>query len=86
VTGRKLVFLGRRQNAYILGLPVEESEQLLDALWAHISQEKYTWAHHWKPGDFLIWDNRATMHRRNELDPNQARTLYRSQIAGEKPY
>src|SRR6266404_6261150 len=32
-TGRKALFLGRRINSYILGLPVEESECMLDLLW-----------------------------------------------------
>jgi integrase/recombinase XerD len=36
--------------------------------------------------DVAYGRRRVVMHRRNELDPHQARTLYRSQIAGEKPY
>jgi hypothetical protein len=31
VTGRKALFLGRRRNAYTPGLPLAESEALLDA-------------------------------------------------------
>jgi taurine dioxygenase len=37
-TGRKALFLGRRRNAYIQGLEFEDSEQLLDALWAHATR------------------------------------------------
>ena len=37
-TGRKALFLGRRINAYVIGLPVEESEELLDVLWDHTSR------------------------------------------------
>src|SRR5260370_29533335 len=43
VTGRKAIFLGRRHNAYIQGLQLEESEQLLDALWAHATRSELTW-------------------------------------------
>src|SRR5205823_2568816 len=42
-TGKKSLFLGRRINAYVIGLPVEESEALLDELWTHLVQEKFTW-------------------------------------------
>jgi taurine dioxygenase len=42
VTGRKALFLGRRRNAYIPGLALEESERLLDALWAHATQDAFT--------------------------------------------
>src|SRR5438132_871897 len=42
-TGRKALFLGRRINAYVIGLPVQQSEALLDELWAHTVQAKYTW-------------------------------------------
>ena len=37
-TGRKGLFLGRRGNAYVLGLSVAESEALLDTLWTHATQ------------------------------------------------
>src|SRR5438132_1160628 len=48
VTGRNALFLGRRRNAYIVGLPVEESEALLDELWAHATQPRFTWHHQWR--------------------------------------
>src|SRR5699024_7241151 len=44
VTGRKCLLLGRRRGAYVVGLPLEESEALLDELWAHASQPQFTWA------------------------------------------
>jgi taurine dioxygenase len=37
-TGKKALFLGRRINAYVIGLPVTESEELLDELWTHTTQ------------------------------------------------
>ena len=47
-TGKKALFLGRRINAYVIGLPVAESEELLDELWTHGTQEKFTWAQEWQ--------------------------------------
>ena len=86
VTGRRALFLGRRRNAYIPGLSLEESEALLDALWRHAVRPESTWVQQWRIGDVLIWDNRCTMHRRDAFDPAQRRLMHRTQIAGDKPY
>ena len=43
VSKRKALFLGRRPGAYVHGLSVEESEALLDAVWAHATQERFAW-------------------------------------------
>jgi taurine dioxygenase len=86
VTGRKAIFLGRRRNAYIQGLALEESEQLLDALWAHATRSELTWYQQWRVGDLVLWDNRCVMHRRDEFDPNSRRLMHRSQIKGDQPF
>ena len=82
-TGRKCLYLGRRLNSYIFGLSVEESEQLLDDVWAHTCQDKYVWEHKWKVGDLLVWDNRCTMHHRNAFSPHARRLMHKSTTAGE---
>lgn len=83
VTGRKSLFLGRRVGAYIHGLPVEESEVLLNKLWAHASQPKFAWYQRWRAGDLMMWDNRCTMHRRDSFDESERRVMHRTQIVGE---
>jgi taurine dioxygenase len=82
-TGRPCLFLGRRRNACIVGLPLADSELLLDRLWAHATQDKYATAHVWSAGDVLMWDNFATLHRRDAFDVNSRRILHRTQIKGE---
>jgi taurine dioxygenase len=82
-TGRRALYLGRRRNAYISGLPVPESEALLDELWRSGTRDELTWAHQWHPGDLVLWDNRCTMHRRDRFDANSRRILHRTQIKGE---
>ncbi|MEL7255516.1 MAG: TauD/TfdA family dioxygenase [Pseudomonadota bacterium] len=79
-TGRDVLYLGRRRNAYIEGLDLDASEALLDDLWAHASQEKFAYNHKWRVGDVLMWDNRATLHRRDPFDPNTRRYMLRTQI------
>jgi taurine dioxygenase len=79
-TGRKCLFLGRRRNSYVLGMELAESEALLDALWAHATQPRFTFRQQWRAGDVLIWDNRCTLHRRDSFDPGARRLLHRTQI------
>jgi taurine dioxygenase len=85
VTGRKALYLGRRRNAYIIGLPLDESERILDELWAHASRPEYVWGHEWEVGDTLIWDNRCLIHRRDPFDPSARRMMHRVQITGTRP-
>ena len=83
VTGRKALFLGRRPGAYIHGLSIEESENLLNAVWAHATQERFAWYQKWRIGDLVMWDNRCVMHRRDAFDESLRRLMHRTQIAGE---
>ena len=81
-TGKPALFLGRRPRAYVMGLPVEESEALLDELWRYAFKPANTYEHHWQVGDVLIWSNYSTMHKRDEFDKNTIRRMHRSQIKG----
>ena len=83
-TGRKALFLGRRPNAYVVGLGVAESEALLDALWAHATQPRFAMCHEWKVGDVLMWNNLSVLHRRAPFDPKTRRVMHRSQIKGNE--
>ena len=86
VTKRPALYLGRRRewpSNYIVGLSNDESEALLDKLWAHATQPKYAWGHQWRVGDLVLWDNRCCMHYRSEVDASQARVMYRTVIKGE---
>lgn len=82
VSGRSALYLGRRKNANIPGLPLEESEALLDALWDHATQPELTWYQKWRQGDLVMWDNFATMHRRDSFDPATRRLMHRTQVSG----
>jgi taurine dioxygenase len=81
-TGRKALLLGRRHNAYIVGLEVSESEVLLDRLWAHAAEPQFTMRHQWRVGDLLMWNNLAVMHRRDPFDASARRVMHRTQIKG----
>jgi taurine dioxygenase len=83
--GSRSLFLGRRPRSYILGMEVDESEALLDELWAHATQESLVFTHRWEMGDLLIWDNLSVLHRRDAFDGNERRRLHRAQLKGEGP-
>lgn len=87
-TGRSALYLGRRRvypSQFIEGLDEAESEALLERLWTHATREELSWTHVWKPGDFLVWDNRCAMHYREEVDDTQRRVMFRTQFAGQAP-
>ena len=81
-TGREMLYLGRRRNAYLVGLELAESEALLNELWGYVERPKFAWEHVWQVGDLVIWDNRCTMHRRDPFDDNSRRIMHRTQIKG----
>jgi len=82
-SGRQCLYLGRRRNAWLVGLGLEESEALLDAIWARIDDPALAWTQSWRVGDLVMWDNRCTMHKRDVFDPATRRIMHRTQIKGE---
>ena len=60
---RRFLYLGRRRNAYLEGLPLEESEALLDEIWSYATADALTWYHRWRVGD-LVKIGRASCRER----------------------
>jgi taurine dioxygenase len=81
-TGRRHLYLGRRRNAWLEGMPLVESDALLDRIWDVATADALTWRHHWRAGDLVLWDNRCVMHRRDAFDPGTRRVMHRTQIKG----
>jgi taurine dioxygenase len=81
-TGRRLLYLGRRRNAYIGGWLLAQSEVLLDELWSYATAKDLGYRHQWQVGDVVVWDNRCTLHRRDPFDAASRRILHRTQIKG----
>jgi len=79
-SGDRALYLGRRLNAYVMGLDLSESERLLDEVWSYVEAAVYR--HRWAVGDLVLWDNRTTMHRRDAFDPKARRVMHRTQIKG----
>ena len=80
VSGEPALYLGRRRNAYVMGLELAESERLLDEIWSFVETALYR--HQWTVGDLVLWDNRTTLHRRDAFDSKARRVMHRTQIRG----
>ena len=84
VTGRKCLYVSEGYTTHIEGLLKEESDALLEMLCAHVTSEQFLYRHAWAPGDLVIWDNRATLHRATfDYGPTQRRLMRRATVSGE---
>ena len=82
VTGRPALFIGR--HAYgIPGLGEAESEKFLSDLVDFACRPPRTYAHRWRPGDVVIWDNRCVLHRARPYDYGEARVMRHTRVAGD---
>jgi alpha-ketoglutarate-dependent 2,4-dichlorophenoxyacetate dioxygenase len=82
VTKRKSLYLSSHAGA-ILGMPMAEARILLRDLNEHATQPKFVYAHTWRLGDLVMWDNRQAMHRVRRYDDNQPRDMRRTTVAGD---
>lgn len=82
VTGRPALYIGR--HAYgIPGLGAAESEKLLSDLVDFACRPPRTYAHPWRPGDVVIWDNRCVLHRARPYDYSEVRVMRHTRVAGD---
>jgi len=84
VTGRKSLFLASHAGA-IVGWTVPEAQMFLRDLVEHATQREFVYAHKWRVGDLVMWDNRQTMHRGRPFPPEEARDVRRTTLAGDAP-
>ncbi|MDX1488670.1 MAG: TauD/TfdA family dioxygenase [Acidiferrobacterales bacterium] len=85
-TRRRSLYLNPNRIDHVEGLSLEESDALLDELYAHAFDERFHYRHRWRRGDLLLWDNRCTMHRAStDLEPGDRRLLHRILLKGTRP-
>lgn len=81
-SGKKSLVLGNSAS-YVVGMNPLESKLLLNRLREWATSEPYHYAHEWKLGDAVLWDNTGTMHRAMPYDPDCGRLLHRTIVQGE---
>jgi len=84
VTGRKSLYLSSHAGG-IVGWPVPEARAFLRDLVEHATQRQFVYAHTWRVGDLVMWDNRQTMHRARPFPVHEPRDMRRTTLAGDGP-
>lgn len=84
-TGRKALYLSRHCS-HVVGLPPAQSAALLERIQAHATGERFVYRHRWRVRDFIIWDNRCTIHSATPYDAAaERRVLHRTVMKGDAP-
>lgn len=85
ISGRKSLYIAAHAMG-IVGMEKADGQALLAQLMAHGTQDRFTFAHHWQPGDIVIWDNFSTMHRGGAYDDvNERRDMRRTTVMAWPP-
>jgi len=67
-TGQKLLFVNEMETDHIAGIAPQESEELIEALFADMYRPEHVLEHWWNEGDLVIWDNLAVQHGRGNVN------------------
>jgi len=82
----KVLYLNLAYEMEIAGISYEDGKRIWSMLCDHVEQLSFRYEHHWKKGDLVFWDNRATIHYRPSFDSTVRRVLKRVTIGGEIPF
>jgi alpha-ketoglutarate-dependent 2,4-dichlorophenoxyacetate dioxygenase len=84
-TGRKCLYLGDHAET-IQGWDYEEGRAFIEALNERIVGLARIYTHRWRPGDFMVWDNRCLLHKAESYDTaREPRVIRRCTVLGEVP-
>jgi taurine dioxygenase len=85
-SGRKALYVASQNSMWIEGIDRDESERILQQLFAIAEDPAITYEHIWRPGDLVVWDNLACLHARTDWPAHERRTLRRCTVEGEPLY
>ena len=88
VTERKCLFVCDGYSYRVEGLSEPEGKALLEELFEHIARPQFHYAHRWRLGDLLIWDNCAVQHLAiHDYEwPRHRRMMHRVTVGGSTTY
>jgi taurine dioxygenase len=84
-TGRRALYVNAVFTSHFDGMTVEESQPLLQWLYAHCSQPNLTFRHRWSTGDLVMWDNRCVQHYAIHDYGDENRVMHRVTVLGDRP-
>lgn len=79
-TGQRSLYIASHAGA-IEGMARAEGTALLQHLVDGATRPQHVYSHAWRPGDVVLWDNRATMHRGRPFPSQEKRSLVRTTIS-----
>jgi taurine dioxygenase len=82
VSGRTALCLSAPDRcAAVSGMSAEQARDTISYLFGHSTRQDNVYRHQWRPGDVVIWDNRAVMHRADHSDVEGDRVMHRGMVA-----
>ena len=63
VNGRKCIYVTEGYTSRILGIPENESRDLIKELTAHCIKPEFIYSHNWRQNDLVMWDDCSTQHK-----------------------
>jgi len=82
-TGRPSVYVNPYHALGIVGMPKDESDALLDEIFAWCDRPEFQWAHRWLVGDTIVWENRSAVHTASlDYPRDQRRIFMRATVRG----
>jgi taurine dioxygenase len=84
--GRRALFVSEHFTTRIVGLPDDESRDLLAELFERSTRAEFVYRHQWQPHDLVFWDNRSVMHLAAGTPDDLRRKMYRTTIEGDAPH
>ncbi|MBJ18277.1 MAG: TauD/TfdA family dioxygenase [bacterium] len=85
-TGEAILYVAEQQTDHVESLDDDEGRALIEALFEHLYQPRFSYAHEWRAGDLIIFDNLALQHDRGAILPGTSRTLRRVTVGGTPVY
>lgn len=80
-SGRKTMLIGYTADS-VVGMSQAEGRALLARLLEWTAQPAFTYRHHWRVGDLVIWDNTGALHRVVPYAADSGRRMHRTSVAG----
>jgi alpha-ketoglutarate-dependent 2,4-dichlorophenoxyacetate dioxygenase len=78
--GRRALYIA--SHAYAIdGMDDRDARQMLAELMDETTRREYVYVHKWRPGDVVMWDNRAMLHRGRPWDYSKERSMVRTTIS-----
>ena len=85
-TRRKALYVNRLMTLSVADIDDAEGNALLDQIFTHIEQDRFIYAHKWRVGDLVLWDNRCTLHARTDFSDQERRLLRLVVVSGDRAF